>query len=80
MPNPPSISYEAEKDREKAASSQDVTLEDIEEYPSALNLVFMIIALILAMFLASLDFTIIGTAIPEITEKFQALDSVGIDF
>jgi MFS family permease len=36
----------------------------------------MIIALMLAMFLASLDFTIVGTAIPRITEEFQALDSV----
>jgi MFS family permease len=36
----------------------------------------MVIALVLAMFLASLDFTIVGTAIPKITEEFQALDSV----
>jgi hypothetical protein len=66
---------ELEKELEVPASNDDATFLK-EEYPSALGLLFMIIALILAMFLASLDFTIVGTAIPKITEEFQALDSV----
>jgi hypothetical protein len=49
----------------------DVILEDqagIEEgYPSSFRLLAVVIALVLSMFLASLDMTIIATAIPKIT-------------
>lgn len=38
-----------------------------EEYPSSFRLLAVIIALVLSMFLASLDMTIIATAIPKIT-------------
>ncbi|KAF2260296.1 putative MFS multidrug transporter [Lojkania enalia] len=48
-----------------------------EDYPTAVRLIIMIVALILSMFLASLDMTILGTAIPKITEDFHSLDSVG---
>lgn len=65
-----------EKKLEVRTSNNDGATSPKEEYPSALGLLFMIIALMLAMFLASLDFTIVGTAIPRITEEFQALDSV----
>jgi hypothetical protein len=68
---------EPEKELEVAVSNDDVTPPK-EEYPSTFGLSFMIIALVLAMSLASLDFTIVGTAIPKITEEFQALDSVQI--
>jgi hypothetical protein len=66
---------EHEKELEVSASKDGGTPPK-EEYPSTLGLSFMIIALVLAMFLASLDFTIVGTAIPKITEEFRALDSV----
>jgi hypothetical protein len=66
---------EHEKELEVSASKDGGTPHK-EEYPSTLGLSFMIIALVLAMFLASLDFTIVGTAIPKITEEFRALDSV----
>jgi hypothetical protein len=49
----------------------DVVLEDQaeieEEYPSSFRLLAVVIALVLSMFLASLDMTIIATAIPKIT-------------
>ncbi|KAI9841202.1 MAG: hypothetical protein M1837_000929 [Sclerophora amabilis] len=48
-----------------------------EEYPTALRLGAIIVALILSMFLASLDMTIIATAIPRITDEFHSLDQVG---
>jgi hypothetical protein len=65
------------KDMElKDEASTDGATSLQEEYPSTLGLTFMIIALVLAMFLASLDFTIVGTAIPKITEEFHSLDSV----
>lgn len=51
----------------------------IEEYPSTPRLLIMIVALVLSMFLASLDMTIIGTAIPRITDEFHSLDQVRIN-
>jgi hypothetical protein len=50
---------------------KNVVLEDRagieEEYPSSFRLLAVVIALVLSMFLASLDMTIIATAIPKIT-------------
>jgi hypothetical protein len=61
----------------KNPPSADVAMAaKLEDYPSATKLVFMVIALILAMFLASLDMTILGTAIPKITDDFHSLDQV----
>ena len=50
---------------------------DENEYPSAMKLVPIVIALVLAVFLASLDMNIIATAIPRITDQFHSLDQVG---
>ncbi|KAF2105870.1 putative efflux pump antibiotic resistance protein [Lophiotrema nucula] len=54
-------------------------LEQIEdnEYPGALRLCAVLLSLVLSIFLASLDLTIISTAIPSITERFHSLDDVG---
>jgi hypothetical protein len=38
-----------------------------QEYPSSFRLLAVVVALVLSMFLASLDMTIIATAIPKIT-------------
>ncbi|TQS32192.1 hypothetical protein Golomagni_07501 [Golovinomyces magnicellulatus] len=46
------------------------------EYPSGLPLSFIVLALILSIFLASLDMTIVATAIPKITDDFGGLDDV----
>nr|GAT55039.1 major facilitator superfamily transporter [Mycena chlorophos] len=46
-------------------------------YPQGLKLVFITIALCLAVFLVGLDNTIIATAIPKITAQFNSLDDVG---
>jgi len=40
-----------------------------DEHPSSLRLAAVVIALVLSMFLASLDMTIVATAIPKITDK-----------
>ncbi|KAK5002433.1 hypothetical protein LTR60_007109 [Cryomyces antarcticus] len=48
-----------------------------DEYPSSYRLLAVVIALVLSMFLASLDMTIIATAIPRITDQFHSLDQVG---
>ncbi|KAL4804556.1 major facilitator superfamily domain-containing protein [Aspergillus unguis] len=47
-----------------------------EEYPTGLRLLCVVLALVLAIFLTSLDFTIIATAIPRITDDFHSLGDV----
>ncbi|KAH6712870.1 putative HC-toxin efflux carrier [Leptodontidium sp. 2 PMI_412] len=47
------------------------------EYPDATRMAFIVIALLLSIFLVSLDMTIVATAIPKITDEFAGLDLVG---
>ncbi|RAK94838.1 MDR family MFS transporter [Aspergillus ibericus CBS 121593] len=47
------------------------------QYPSPLRLAIIVFALFLAIFLTALDQTIIGTAIPKITDQFHSVDDVG---
>ncbi|GIJ91429.1 hypothetical protein Asppvi_010394 [Aspergillus pseudoviridinutans] len=49
---------------------------DEGDYPTGFRLLFVVVALILAIFLTSLDFTIIATAIPRITDDFHSLSDV----
>lgn len=46
------------------------------EYPSGVRLIFIVVALVLGIFLVSLDLTIVATAIPKITSEFHGLDDV----
>ena len=46
------------------------------DYPTSFKLVSVVIALVLAVFLASIDMNIIATAIPRITDEFHSLDQV----
>ncbi|KAI0870190.1 putative gliotoxin efflux pump [Hypoxylon argillaceum] len=57
----------------------DGALENIDEdeYPGGLRLTAIVVALVLSIFLASLDTTIITTAIPSITNEFHSLGDVG---
>ncbi|KAM5354227.1 hypothetical protein ACJ41O_000877 [Fusarium nematophilum] len=48
-----------------------------DEYPSGIKMFFIVTALVLSVFLFSLDLTIVATAIPKITEEFKGLDKVG---
>ncbi|KAI1171110.1 efflux pump antibiotic resistance protein [Nemania sp. FL0916] len=47
-----------------------------EEYPTGFRMVVVVAALMLAIFLTSLDLTIIATAIPRITDEFHSLSDV----
>ena len=47
-----------------------------EEYPSGTRLVFVVLALVLSIFLVSLDLTIVATAIPKVTGEFHGLHDV----
>jgi hypothetical protein len=67
--------------QEKADDSTITSREDAQpnrpEYPTGLRLVLIIIALSLAVFLVALDQTIIATAIPRITDRFNSVNDIG---
>lgn len=46
------------------------------EYPHGVRLIFIIIGLVLSMFLAALDQTILATAIPSITDEFGNISNI----
>lgn len=78
---PDSALYAQEKatenvSNEGAASAKDDG-NDEAVYPSGLKLVLIMIALCLSIFLVALDNTIIATAIPKITDRFNSLGDVG---
>jgi hypothetical protein len=49
----------------------------VEVYPTGVELVVIIIALCLAELLVALDQTIIATAIPRITDRFNSVQDIG---
>ncbi|KAK5133653.1 hypothetical protein LTR08_007507 [Meristemomyces frigidus] len=63
----------------EAIEQDEQDLEDDEtiEYPKAMKLTLITIALCLSVFCMALDNTIISTAIPRITDEFKAIDDVG---
>ncbi|KAI8964656.1 MFS general substrate transporter [Daldinia sp. FL1419] len=72
----PSPITEKEPQRE---SGQDEARTDlaIQVYPSGYRLAFILISLYTGMFLVALDRLIISTAIPSITNEFNAADDIG---
>ncbi|KZP00742.1 MFS general substrate transporter [Calocera viscosa TUFC12733] len=67
-------SYAPSLSEKKPASAEDT---EKQEYPSGFKLLAIIAALVLAIFLAALDMTIVATAIPRITDEFGSLADVG---
>ncbi|UKZ80414.1 hypothetical protein TrVFT333_008173 [Trichoderma virens FT-333] len=65
-----------EEKQEEIASVQNDELSE-DEYPSGIKMFFIVLALVLSVFLLSLDMTIVATAIPKITDEFQGLDKAG---
>lgn len=67
-------------DKEMGSSVETPTSQDAEldnsEYPTGSRLVAIITALALAIFLVSLDLTIVATAIPKITDQFNGLSDI----
>ncbi|KAF3479777.1 GliA [Arthroderma uncinatum] len=61
---------------DSTTTGQDKDIETTETYPQGAKLFFIILAIILSIFLASLDLTIVATAIPKITDEFRGLDKV----
>ncbi|KAF7958698.1 hypothetical protein EAE96_002232 [Botrytis aclada] len=61
-------------------SMSSIVAEDTvrrDEYPTGMRLLLIITALCLAIFLTSLDMTIVSTAIPKITDEFHGIESIG---
>ncbi|KAK3207478.1 hypothetical protein GRF29_103g1161474 [Pseudopithomyces chartarum] len=52
------------------------TPQDAGEYVTGVKLFIIVVALILSVFLFSLDQTIVATAIPKITDQFRSLDDI----
>lgn len=67
----------AEKKLEAIEKEQEEENEDDIEYPKAMKLTLITIALCLSVFCMALDNTIISTAIPKITDEFKAINDVG---
>ena len=67
-----------EKLEDVNGAAEDTKLEDEEiVYPGGLVLAAIVLALCLAVFLVALDQTIIATAIPRITDRFQSVKDIG---
>ena len=78
-PNAPSSTHSISQDKEAGAvaGEQPVDPSDDDLYPKSFRLVAIVIALVLSIFLVSLDMTIVATAIPRITDEFHSLNDVG---
>lgn len=78
----PDVAYEKQSsenttnDDDERQEKPNPDNEKLDEYPSGLRLGFIVFALILSIFLVSLDLTIVATAIPKITSDFDGLDDV----
>ncbi len=67
---------------ERVATENDDGAENLSriataDYPHGFKLAFIVVALVLSIFLVSLDMTIVATAIPRITDEFHSLNDVG---
>jgi hypothetical protein len=67
------------ENEKKSQEGGEVVAKPIEDdiYPKGAKLVVIIIALCLAVFLVALDQTIIATAIPRITDRFNSVSDIG---
>jgi hypothetical protein len=68
-----------EKDELEKESGKDSTTdqEADPEYPGLFKAVLIVVSLFITVFLVALDQTIIGTAIPKITDQFHSVQDVG---
>ena len=86
QPVPQSVLSEKETEAHAVSNSNELDGEEVapqlsridtSDYPSALPLAMITLALVLSIFLVALDMTIVATAIPRITDQFHSLDQVG---
>ncbi|KAJ7594495.1 major facilitator superfamily domain-containing protein [Mycena floridula] len=67
----------SDPEKEKEPLPVNAVAEGPQQYPSGAKLAFITLGLCLATFVVALDNTIIATAIPTITVKFDSLNDVG---
>ncbi|KEZ41294.1 Uncharacterized protein SAPIO_CDS7389 [Scedosporium apiospermum] len=74
------VEVETEKKRDTGTDEEVAVAESVPQdsgdYPSGLKLTFIVVALVLSVFLFSLDQTIVATAIPRITDEFKSIDDI----
>lgn len=65
-------------DLEKDTGKDSTTDQEADpEYPGVFKAVLIVVSLFITVFLVALDQTIIGTAIPKITDQFHSVQDVG---
>ena len=69
------MAVEDKSDIEGSTEKIDTGVREIE-YPSITKVIVVILALYLAVFLVALDQTIIGVAIPKITDQFKSIEDI----
>jgi hypothetical protein len=75
---PPSSATSTNNEHQEPPSTNLEKVKTEEEYPTSWKKISLImVALYLTMFLVALDRTIIGTAIPAITDQFHSIKDVG---
>ena len=62
--------------RDVPSEPREETSEALIKYPSGTKLVLITIGLVLGIFLAALDQSIIGTMIPSITDQFGSISNI----
>ncbi|MCJ1472340.1 hypothetical protein MMC13_000987 [Lambiella insularis] len=78
----PDVPYEKDssksitKDIEERQAKPSSDYAELDEYPTGARLVFIVLALVLSIFLVSLDLKIVATAIPRNTDDFHGLNDV----
>ncbi|ETI21659.1 hypothetical protein G647_08006 [Cladophialophora carrionii CBS 160.54] len=73
----PSSPPEHDRSNADEGSALEKTTSKIENYPTGLKLAVVLLSIYLSVFLVALDRTIIATALPQITDKFQSFGDVG---
>lgn len=64
-------------DCEETSGEESSDSETEFQYPPASRVIFIVLAIYLAAFLVALDQTIIGVAIPKITDQFKSVSDIG---
>lgn len=70
------LPHEQDAKEEVETTGDDSTSDIKEEYQTGLQLVLLMISILFTVCLTSLDMTIVGTAIPKITDEFHGLGMV----
>lgn len=64
-------------DCEEISGEESSSSNDESQFPPASKVLLIVVAIYLAAFLVALDQTIIGVAIPKITDQFKSLSDIG---